>query len=155
MGVRTVRLYGKEQAPNVFPGKVVEIDSSNHTIEGLKIQEWEIMEVIEPTRAMSKSEGKPKLGNIFRWLDEEFLLLMAEGMRVPVEVLKKYPKNNWKSGKGDEGFAEARKESALRHLRAALNGEDIDVEVGVSHLAMVAINCMMVAYAERANGERS
>lgn len=98
-------------------------------------------------KALSHSEGKPKLGNIFRWLDEDFLLAMAEQGRISVEDMKKYPKNNWQTGAPDEEFIEARFESALRHLREEIkNPGSVDHETGQSNLVCVAYNCMMAHY---------
>lgn len=97
-------------------------------------------------RAISKSSGKPKLLDIHKWLDQDFLLEMARGMRDPVEVLKKYPKNNWKLGAPDCEFAALRLESAMRHLVAHMSGELVDSETGIAHLAMAANNLMMVFY---------
>ena len=98
-------------------------------------------------KALSHSEGKPKLGNIWRWLDENFLLALSEQGRIPVEELKKYPKENWKVGAPDVDFIQARLESAQRHLREEIkNPGSVDAETGQSNLVCVAYNCMMAWY---------
>lgn len=109
------------------------------------------------TKAQSKSEGKPRLTNIWKWLDEDFLLEVAEQMRQPVEVMKKYPKDNWKNGKGDEGFIDDRIESAQRHLRTLANSLDKknarDFETHVHEAAAVTANMMIVFYSLDIKGE--
>src|SRR3990167_3568512 len=101
---RIVRLYGKDRAPHVHRGAILYLNEDNRTPEGVYVKEEEIAEILEESevsKAQSKSNGKPKLCDIDMWLDLQFLLEMVEAMKVPVETLKKYPKNNWKKGAGD------------------------------------------------------
>ena len=82
-------------------------------------------------------DGKLPVTDIWDWLDEEFLLEMTEVMKAGAE---KYEKDNWRLG---TSFSK-RLNSAQRHLIKFLRGKDNDKELGTNHLAMVAINCMMV-----------
>src|SRR3990167_7408056 len=92
-----------------------------------------------------EKEGKLPLANIFLWLDEEFLVLMSEAMRVPVEELKRYPKDNWKNGRGDQDFIKARFNCAARHLAEAVkNPLSVDSETQLPHLIHLAVNAMML-----------
>lgn len=99
---------------------------------------------MDQEKAQSHSLGKKPLTNIWEWLDEDFLLAMAETMRIPVEVLGKYPKNNWKKGVGDKDFIKARLNSLQRHLVKHIQGEFEDEETGQEHITMVAVNAMMI-----------
>jgi hypothetical protein len=104
----------------------------------------------ETKGAQSHSKGKKKLGNIFRWLDDGFLILMSEQMRIPVEELKKYDKGNWQTGVGDEEFIIDRQESALRHIQQEMiDPGSVDHETGQPHTVCAAVNCMMVNFCQR------
>ena len=107
------------------------------------------MRVEGVNKAQSKSDGKPKYLDIFRWLDPDFLLEMVKAMKVPVEEIKKYPKDNWKLGKGDDLFIQDRGESSLRHLVKETLGEKVDKETGAAHQAHEAVNAMMRWYCDR------
>lgn len=96
-------------------------------------------------KPLSHSKGKPKYVDIFEWLDKDFLLEMSSGMSKPVKM-GKYPKNNWKTTQNNRDFYLERVNSALRHLIEIIDGNTIDQETMVHHLAMVANNCMMCYY---------
>lgn len=76
--------------------------------------------------------------------------------QIPTEVLmewgevftygeKKYARNNWKKGTDWHEFYG----SALRHLYKWWNGEDIDPETGLSHLAHALWNVGALRYYQR------
>lgn len=69
-------------------------------------------------------QGKPPLGLINRTAIEQEALVMAYGV-------KKYGEHQWRNGMNYSRLADA----ALRHLYAFLDGEDLDKETGLSHLA--------------------
>ena len=54
----------------------------------------------------------------------------------------KYAPDNWKIGLDLEEI----KESAMRHLTAMMNGEDLDPESGLSHAGHVMCNMMFYEY---------
>lgn len=99
-------------------------------------------------KAQSHSAGKPALCDIWKWLDQDFLMECVGQMQHPVEAMKKYPKDNWKKGVGDQDFIEARIESAQRHLTklatSAIMKEARDHETSQHETACVMVNMMMV-----------
>jgi len=101
-----------------------------------------------PIKAQSHSAGKPSLCDIWRWLDQDFLMECVGQMQHPVEATKKYPKDNWKNGVGDQDFIDARIESAQRHLTklatAAIMKEARDDETSQHEAACVMVNVMMI-----------
>lgn len=68
--------------------------------------------------------GKPPLGLISRLALEEEAKVMAFGVQ-------KYGTHNWRSGMDFSRLMDA----ALRHVYAFADGEDLDKETGLSHLA--------------------
>ena len=68
--------------------------------------------------------GKPPLGLISRRALEEEAKVMAYGV-------SKYGLHNWRKGMDFTRLADA----ALRHVYAFVDGEDVDEETGLSHLA--------------------
>lgn len=108
---------------------------------------------MEPTekkeeKAQSHSAGKPSLCGVWEWLDQDFLMECVEQMKHPVEVDKKYPKDNWQTGVGDQAFIKARIESAQRHLTKLATSDIMkearDDETNRHETAAVMANMMMV-----------
>jgi len=82
--------------------------------------------------------GKPPLGLIPRQA------LIAEAQVLAFGATK-YGRDNWRGGMDWSRLTDA----ALRHLTAFIDGEDVDPETGISHLAHARC-CMgfLLAYAE-------
>lgn len=99
---------------------------------------------MDNTETKCHDKGKLDLLSIDEWLDSDFLLSMVEVLK---QGAKKYEKDNWKKGTNWR----KRLNSLRRHLLAFTNGEDIDAELGTDHLAMVAINAMMVWHWQKNN----
>jgi hypothetical protein len=73
-----------------------------------------------------------------------------EGMvRVLEHGTKKYSRNNWKQGLSVVQTSE----SLLRHVFAFLNGENIDLESGLSHVSHIQCNAMFLDYILREKKE--
>lgn len=65
---------------------------------------------------------------------------LQEMARVLAFGAKKYDPHNWR-----KGFMWSRlSDASLRHIFKWLNGEDVDPESGVSHIAHAAVNLMMI-----------
>jgi hypothetical protein len=80
------------------------------------------MEIIK--EAVKFDAGKPPLGLISRTALEEEAKVLAFGA-------KKYGRENWRAGMDFTRLVDA----ALRHVYAFADGEDLDKETGLSHLA--------------------
>lgn len=74
--------------------------------------------------AVKHDKDKPPLGLISRTALEEEARVMAYGV-------EKYGTHNWRSGMDFSRLTDA----ALRHVYAFIDGEDVDAETGLSHLA--------------------
>jgi hypothetical protein len=74
--------------------------------------------------AVKFDAGKPPLGLISRTALEEEAKVMAYGV-------SKYGIHNWRAGMDFSRLMDA----ALRHVYAFADGEDLDKETGLSHLA--------------------
>lgn len=74
--------------------------------------------------AVKFDAGKPPLGLISRTALEEEAKVMAYGV-------SKYGTHNWRAGMDFSRLMDA----ALRHVYAFADGEDLDKETGLSHLA--------------------
>jgi len=74
--------------------------------------------------AVKFDAGKPPLGLISRTALEEEAKVMAFGAQ-------KYGRDNWRKGMDFSRLGDA----ALRHVYAFMDGEDVDQETGLSHLA--------------------
>lgn len=118
-------------------------------VRGSNVVGYNVKDKVEiSSKAQSHSDGKPSLCDIWKWLDQDFLLECAEQMKFPVEVMKKYPKDNWKQGVGDEQFIKARLESAQRHLTKLINADIMkearDDETNKHETVCVMVNMMMM-----------
>lgn len=72
------------------------------------------------------------------------LQLLADTNRVLQHGARKYGVNNWKK---TEGFKYSRCYNALlRHMFAWWQGEDIDPESGITHLAHAMCNLLFLTY---------
>lgn len=89
----------------------------------------------EVKTTMSFDDGKPDLTMIDPQFLREISLVLAKGAR-------KYERDNWRHGTQHQ----RRIASALRHIMAWVEGEDIDPELGTPHLANAATNLMFVMY---------
>lgn len=78
--------------------------------------------------------------------DERFELIPVKPLRDVAKVValgaRKYGDNNWR--KGDKQFRIRLMGALLRHVYAYMEGEVIDKESGVSHLAHVVTNAMFI-----------
>ena len=81
-------------------------------------------QVAKSKAAVKFDAGKPPLGLISRRALEEEAKVMAFGAQ-------KYGEHQWRKGMEFSRLADA----ALRHIYAFLDGEDVDSETGLSHLA--------------------
>ena len=73
-------------------------------------------------------------------LDFDCLIPMVEGMTYGAT---KYTRNNWKLQCDDP---KQHLQSAMRHLIAIIQGEEIDEESGVRHSGLIQCNMMMYNY---------
>lgn len=75
---------------------------------------------------------------------------LCEIARVLEFGAKKYGRNNWRGGMKWTRLYDA----ALRHIRASLDGEDLDPETGLPHVAHAACSLMFLAeYYRKGIGE--
>ena len=89
-------------------------------------------------------EGKPPLADVPRSL----LLAVAHVLKRSQDS-GKYPRYNWREGAEYTRFAS----SALRHLMAWLDGQDMDHESGLPHLWHAATNiAFLVEWEDRRIG---
>ncbi len=79
-------------------------------------------------------DGKPKLGRLP-------LVALTEDALVYEFGSKKYDWNNWR--KGLSWYRQL--DAALRHIYAFIDGEDLDPESGVCHLAHARVDLAMVS----------
>jgi hypothetical protein len=78
-------------------------------------------------------------------MEPSFMKEMAKGMNVTKkENGGKYEVFNWKSHSNVDDYLDA----IQRHLLEFKDGNSTDEETGVSHLALIADNCMMAFYHE-------
>lgn len=98
---------------------------------------------MRPKTAVKHDAGKPSLGLIPR------TAMVAEA-RVLDFGAKKYGRDNWRKGMDHSRMSDA----ALRHLFAYLDGEDIDPESGLPHLAHARC-CLgfLIEYGEKKLGK--
>lgn len=87
-------------------------------------------------KALRFNEGKPD----WTLLDFDSLLPMVEGMTYGAT---KYDRENWKLPCDDP---RQHLKSAMRHLIAIIQGEEIDPESSVRHSGLVGCNMMMYNY---------
>lgn len=76
------------------------------------------------TVGVKHDQGKPPISLINRRALEEEARVMAYGA-------KKYAAHNWRKGISSSRLLDA----ALRHILAYADGENLDLETGLSHLA--------------------
>lgn len=87
--------------------------------------------------AIKHDDSKPRM----ELLDPTFLLEVTKVLTFGAE---KYEANNWR-----KGFKWTRLYGAvLRHVTAHLNGEDVDPESGLSHLAHAACGLQFLIWHE-------
>lgn len=86
--------------------------------------------------------GKPSLELIDTEAEIELAKVLDYGAR-------KYSPHNWRKGIQWSRTIGA----ALRHLRAFNDGEDLDPETGLSHIAHAMCNCMFLLFFERHHKE--
>lgn len=81
-------------------------------------------------QGIKNDQGKPPIGLLDRYAIEQEAMVLLFGC-------KKYSANNWRGG-----FKWSRLyDAALRHIFAFIDGEDLDPETGLSHLAHA--RCML------------
>ena len=97
-----------------------------HSIDG---------KVVEPI-GMKFDDNKPNYLNIFRYLKWDFLVDVAE---VAYFGAKKYSKDNWM-----DVNPERYKKALARHTKSYLEGEILDPETKLPHVAHIACNCMFL-----------
>lgn len=95
-----------------------------------------------PTGSLRYNTGKPQMSNI----PPEFLLEMA---KVMTEGAKKYGKFNYKKG----NYMSVPYDSAMRHIFAFINGQNLDDETQCHHLAHAAVNLMFMYIYQKRNPE--
>jgi len=88
---------------------------------------------------MKKNEGKPKLSLIYKSFMDEIAKVREYG------VEKYGNKEDWRTTDSELHY-----DACLRHIFAYIDGEEIDKESGLSHLAHAACNLMFLIE-ERAN----
>lgn len=87
-----------------------------------------------------------------RW---DLLLVMLSDEAREVVLGLMYGANKYKENPDDPNYRKVKDprrrfgNAAIRHIVRAINGEQIDAESGVSHLALAAINCMFLRWHER------
>jgi hypothetical protein len=91
--------------------------------------------------------GKKYDTNKLQWnlMDFTFLDEMVDIMTFGAN---KYGANNWQGLDNAEARYFA---AAMRHLSTYHQGDDVDRESGISHLAHAAVNIMFLAYFQRKN----
>lgn len=94
-----------------------------------------------------KSEGKKNDEGKARW-DLVDLDFVQEGVDVLTFGAEKYGENNWQEVENAENRYFA---ALMRHLVAYRNGEVVDPESGVSHLAHAFCNLMFLRHFEKLN----
>ena len=82
------------------------------------------LDEIPSLKGIKHDSGKPPIGLIPREAIEQEALVMAFGA-------SKYGKDNWRGGLAYSRLVDA----CLRHVLAFNDGEDLDAETGLSHLA--------------------
>ncbi|MCH2199756.1 MAG: DUF5664 domain-containing protein [Flavobacteriales bacterium] len=70
-------------------------------------------------------------------VDPQFILELSKVLGMGAE---KYTRDNWRKGTAYQ----RRMASAMRHMLAWIEGEDLDPESGLPHLAHAATNCMFL-----------
>lgn len=85
-----------------------------------------------------------------------YSLIPWKAMRTVVAALeygaRKYAPDNWR--KIDEGETRY-KEAAMRHLAAVMEGESVDQESGLPHLAHVIVSCLFSLELASARGTQT
>lgn len=94
------------------------------TVSARKAADKLLAKYEEPKEAVKFDAGKPPLGLISRTALEEEAKVLAFGAQ-------KYGTHNWRGGMDFSRLMDA----ALRHVYAFADGEDLDKETGLSHLA--------------------
>lgn len=87
--------------------------------------------------------GKPSLGLVDRTALEELAKVLDFGKR-------KYDAHNWRGGITWSRVID----SALRHINAFNDGEDMDPESGLNHIAHAMCNCMFLLNYYRTHKEK-
>lgn len=85
------------------------------------------------TQGVKFDDGKPKLS----LLSTRWLLAVGEVLNYGA---KKYAPDNWRKGMKHRRLIDA----SLRHLLAYSNGDDVDPESGLPHLAHLACSAMFL-----------
>lgn len=97
------------------------------------------------SKATKNDQGKPPIGMINRVALEEEAKVLAFGAR-------KYSRDNWKGGMEHTRLIDA----ALRHIIAYADGEEIDPESGICHLAHARAGLgFLLYYREHGIGEQN
>lgn len=102
----------------------------------------EPIEFNERVRADRYNENKIKVGLVHPILIKETAKVLEYGS-------KKYSKDNWKKGDLTTSILD----SLLRHIYAYQEGEDLDSETNLCHLAHAACNIMFLMYNKENNPE--
>lgn len=77
------------------------------------------------------NQGKLPMSLLDRYAIEELVKVLQFGAN-------KYARHNWRKGLSQSDILD----STLRHVFAALDGEDLDPESGLPHMAHAMCNCM-------------
>jgi len=91
------------------------------------------------------NSSKPELGYI---LDMPYAMLALSGVKT--YGTKKYGRDNWKKGLPVRSITD----SLLRHLMAFHNGEDLDEESGLAHMAHVMWNAAAIIEVLARHGDK-
>lgn len=102
---------------------------------------------------MNEDLTKPDVAARFNTTKPQWSLVDFQSLEPMVQVLtygaKKYTRNNWKKGLPTRETCE----SLLRHTYAFMQGEDIDLESGLSHLGHMQCNLLFLAQTLREHPE--
>lgn len=90
---------------------------------------------------MKFDDKKPNYINIFRYLRWDFLSDVAQ---VAFFGAQKYAKDNWMKVDPERYRA-----ALARHVKAYLEGEILDPETKLPHVAHIACNCMFLWWHDR------
>jgi hypothetical protein len=91
-------------------------------------------------RADRKNDGKPQLS----YVDLKSLEPCARALEYGAN---KYSRNNWKKGQPASQILD----SLMRHISALQDGEEVDAESGLPHIAHIQANAMFLGHKSTKN----